>query len=86
MANACCETAWVALAVLAILLAIEIERLSDLDERVAGQMITVSPVLSMAARGFRSMIVQVPRRGPMRYPVAVPGKLEGPFAFGVAGS
>ena len=86
VANACCETVGLAYAVLAILLAIEIERLSELYGRVAGQIILFSPVLSMAARGIRYSTIQVASRGPPRYPAGAPGTLEGPFASGVAGS
>lgn len=84
-ADVCCEAIGLAFAVLVILLAIDTDILLGLHGRMAGRIIIVSPVLSMTAHGFVDSTIQVPMRGPRRYPAAYPGKLEAPFAFGAAG-
>lgn len=85
VANVGCEIIGLAFAVIVMLLANDTDILLGLDARVAGRMIKFSPWLSMTAHGLVESTIQVPMRGPRRYPVGVPGNLKGAFSAGVAG-
>ena len=86
VANVGCEMIGLAFAVFVILLAIDTDILLGLDGREAGQIIMFSPVLSMTAHGLVESTIQVPMRGPRRYPAENPGSLIGTFAAGVTGT
>ena len=75
-----------AFAVLVILLTVDPAVLVHLDGPAAGRMMIFSPVLSMAAHGLIYSTVQVPMRGPRRYPAGLPGSLFGRFVVGVVGT